>query len=306
MMKSKVSIVFSTYNNAACIQECLKSCLKQTYSNVNIIIADDGSTDETTLLIHKLALQGERQVRVLHLPHGERGVARVTALKEAQRERADYILIIDSDMILEEGMIDKLMTVVQDNDEVGAYVIPEEAFTTHRNFFSKVKVFERNIINNAGEEVGKRSIEAARFWRMSDYLSTGGFNAEQISFEEIQPTLRYIEQGGKVKRAVCTKLFHDEKKVLLRELLAKKAYYFTAMDRTLTSESGGFRKALERWYFFRPVLYRKDNIKRYVSHPLLTIGMLFMYGCLSLIGVYAIIKGRITRPARLVQAEKIK
>ncbi|WP_153979967.1 glycosyltransferase family 2 protein [Paenibacillus xylanilyticus] len=305
-MKPKVAIVFSTYNNAECIEECLKSCLNQSYSNVDIIIADDGSTDETASLIHKVALHGKHHVRVLNLPHGERGIARVTAVEEAQREGADYILIIDSDMLLESDMIDQLMAVVEKYTEIGALVIPEKAFTAHQNFFSKVKVFERNIINNAGEEVGKRSIEAARFWRMSDYLSTGGFNAGQISFEEIQPTLRYIERGGRIKRAVCTNLYHDEKKVLLRELLAKKAYYFTAMDRTLASESEGLRKALERWYFFRPVLYRKDNMKQYVRHPLLTAGMLFMYGCLSLLGVYGIIKGRIGRQTPLVQTEKIK
>ncbi|MBR2563649.1 MAG: glycosyltransferase family 2 protein [Paenibacillus sp.] len=304
-MGPKVSIVFSTYNNSECIEKCLESCLKQSYENVDIIIADDGSTDDTTLRIHRLALHAQKRIRVLHLPHGERGIARVTAIQEAVQEGAEYLLIIDSDMILEEGMIDHLMEAVK-NTEVGAYVIPEEAFTNYRNFFSKVKVFERNIINNAGEDVGKRSIEAARFWKMSAYLSTGGFNAGQISFEEIQPTLRYLEQGGKIKRAVCTRLYHDEKKVLLRELLAKKAYYFTAMDRTLSSESGGFWKALERWYFFRPVLYRKDNIKRYVRHPLLFCGMMFMYGCLSLLGVYGIIKGRITRSTRFVQTEKIK
>jgi glycosyltransferase involved in cell wall biosynthesis len=304
-MKPKVSIVFSTYNNSECIEKCLESCLKQSYANVDVIIADDGSTDDTTLRIHRLAQQADKRVRVLQLSHGERGIARVAAVQEAKQEAADYILIIDSDMILEEGMIDHLMDAVM-NTEVGAYIIPEEAFTTYRNFFSKVKVFERNIINNAGEDVGKRSIEAARFWKMSEYISTGGFNAGQISFEEIQPTLRYLEKGGKVKRAVHTRLYHDEKKVLLRELLAKKAYYFTAMDRTLSSESGGFRKALERWYFFRPVLYRKDNIKRYMRHPLLFTGMIFMYGCLSFLGIYGIVKGRIARSNRFVQTEKIK
>lgn len=65
------------------------------------------------------------------------------------------------------------------------------------------------------------------------------------------------------------------------------------MDRTLTSEQGGFRKALERWYFFRPVLYRPANLRKYAKHPVLTAAMLYMYVCLSFIGIAALLKSRL-------------
>lgn len=167
-----------------------------------------------------------------------------------------------------------------------------------------MKVFERNVINNAGETLGKRSIEAARFWRMSAYESTGGFNAEQIAFEEIQPTLRYIESGGVIRRAVFTRVYHDEKQVYLHDVLRKKAYYFSVMDRTMSSEEGGLRKALERWYFFRPVLYTWGNMKSYIRHPLLTMGMLWMYVCLTVIGVAAVLKGGTRHSGDLAKADK--
>lgn len=258
---------------------------------MEIIVADDGSEDNTAAVIKSWSSACPYPVTVLELPHGERGIARVKAVEAAKHRDIGYLIVIDSDMVLDDGLVQGCMDYLDTHPEVGALVIPEEAYTLEQNFFSKVKVFERNVINNAGEELGKRSIEAARCWRMEAFLHTGGFRAEQISFEEIQPTLRYIGQGGIVRRAVFTKLYHNEKKVLLRELLRKKAYYFSVMDRTMSTEAGGFRKALERWYWFRPVLYRGSNIKRYFRHPLLAAAMFYMYGCLSILGGAAFIGG---------------
>ncbi|WP_374019388.1 glycosyltransferase family A protein [Paenibacillus thiaminolyticus] len=289
----KVGIVFTTYNNGFSVEVCLDSCMKQNYPCLEIIIADDGSTDDTVATIRSKALASPYPVTLLELPHGERGVARVKAVEAAQQAGVEYLLVIDSDMILDDHLVRRGIEYFTAHPQVGALVVPEEAFTHADNFFSKVKVFERNVINNAGEELGKRSIEAARFWRMEAFLHVGGFNAEQISFEEIQPTLRYIEMGGIVRRATFSRIYHDEKKVLLRELLSKKAYYFSVMDRTLTSEREGFRKALERWYFFRPVLYSRANLLKYIKHPILTVAMLYMYVCLSLIGAAALLKSRL-------------
>ena len=289
----KAGIVFTTYNNASSVEACLDSCMRQNYPGLEIFIADDGSTDDTVAVIRSKASAAPYPVTLLELPHGERGVARVKAVEAARQAGADYLLVIDSDMFLDDHLLRGGIDYFEAHPEVGALVVPEQAFTHAGNFFSKVKVFERNVLNNAGEELGKRSIEAARFWRMEAYVGTGGFKSQQISFEEIQPTLRYLEQGGIVRRATFGKIYHDEKKVLLRELLSKKAYYFSVMDRTLTSERGGFRKALERWYFFRPVLYRPANLRKYAKHPVLTAAMLYMYVCLSFIGIAALLKSRL-------------
>jgi hypothetical protein len=103
---------------------------------------------------------------------------------------------------------------------------------------------------------------------------------------------------------VFTRVYHDEKQVYLRDVLRKKAYYFSVMDRTLSSEEGGLRKALERWYFFRPVLYTWSNLKSYIRHPLLTAGMLWMYACLTVIGAAAVLKGGARHSGDLAKADK--
>jgi glycosyltransferase involved in cell wall biosynthesis len=232
---------------------------------------------------------------VIPLPHGERGIARKTAIDEALKKGRDYLYIIDSDMELQEGLVRDCVDYLDAHGDVGGLIIPERAWSAYRNFYSRVKVFERNIINNAGTEPGRNSIEAARFWRIPDYLSTGGINPAQISFEETQPTIRYMEKGGLLKRAVFTAVGHNEKRVTLREILHKKAYYFSEMDKTLDSESGGFRKALSRWYFFRPVLYRPQNMLSYLKHPLLSLGMFQMYVLLSFSAAGALLGSRLRK-----------
>jgi len=291
-MTDRVALVMSTFNNADFIPTSLAGCLGQDYPDLVVIVADDGSTDDTVAVMNEIAA-AHPNLYVLPLPHGERGVARIAAIDKARELGAVHVVVLDSDMVLSDGLVRDCVAYLDRHLEVGALVIPEIAFSDSTNFMSKVKVFERNILNNAGEDWGNRSIEAARFWRLAAYDSTGGFNPKQISFEEIQPTIRYAAAGGIVKRATFTGLRHDEKHVTLKNLLQKKKYYFSVMNDTLSSEKQGLRSALERFYFFRPVLYRPDNVGQYVRHPLLALGMGSMYVALTGLGVWEVARSKV-------------
>lgn len=290
-MSDRVGIIFSTFNSSEYVEKCLKSILDQKYDDFFVVVSDDGSTDDTVKVLEDAA-KAYDNFYLLPLPHGERGIARAEAIKKAKELKMDYLFIIDSDMVLKDNLLRDCVNYLKENSEVGGLVVPEIAFSTFKNYYSKVKVFERNTINNAGEDLGKNSIEAARFWKLSEYDKTGGININQISFEETQPTIRYTEMGGMIKRAIFTGVYHDEKYVTLKNILQKKKYYFSVMHKTINSEEGGSKKALSRWYFFRPVLYRPSNLLRYLKHPLLTLGMIYMYFALTFIGVKEILKSK--------------
>lgn len=278
----RLVIVLSAYNNETIIEKCVKSCLNQDHENTHVVVADDGSTDRTGELLMQMREINPR-LHVLLLPHGERGTARKAAIEKANTLDPDYIYIIDSDMILKKDLATECIGYLEKNEKLGALVIPELAFSDHDNFYSKVKVFERNVVNRAGKNVGTTSIEAARFWKKKEYEKSGGINEKQISFEETQPTIRYMGMGGQIERAVFTGVDHDEKYVTLKNILDKKRYYFSVMDKTLSTEEGGFSKALKRWYFFRGVLYRPENLLEYIKHPILTLGMIHMYLALTFV-----------------------
>ncbi|RUL52005.1 MULTISPECIES: glycosyltransferase family 2 protein [Lysinibacillus] len=301
-MKDKVCITLSTYNNETIISKCLESCLEQDYPNLEVVVADDGSTDETLTILNQLALK-YKNLYIISLPHQERGIARKEAITKAMEHKAAYLYFIDSDMILLEGLIYSCVQYLQEYPDVGGLVIPEIPRTEYTNFFSKVKVFERETVNFESEKVSANSIEAARFWRMEAYVTSEGLNEKQIAFEEIQPTIRYLEKGGTIRRAIFSGVYHDEGHVTLKNIISKKAYYFNQMPKTFQSEEQGFKKALTRWYFFRIGLYSIGNLKRYVKHPLLASGMFFMYIALTAVAIQSLLKSN-RKPLKMEEETK--
>ena len=289
---SRVSIAATTFNNPEHITKLLKSCQGQSFKDLSVFIADDGSSDHTLKIMNKFAKKYPN-IHVFPLEHGERGIARLVAIEEALKSQPDYLFIIDSDMFLKKNLIEQAVLKLDKNTDVEALIIKEIPYSKYSNFYSKVKVFERKIINNSGEGVDVNSIEAARFWRREAYLATGGIHPEQIAFEEIQPTIKAMEKGGIIKKLMVSGLYHDEKEVTLVNIIQKKKYYFKMMNKTIETEDQGFFKALSRWYLFRPVYYRKKNLKLYAKHPLLTCGVFFMYIALTFVGGYEVLKHKL-------------
>jgi len=66
-----------------------------------------------------------------------------------------------------------------------------------------------------------------------------------------------------------------------------------AVGLAIPGEEAGVRSALQRFYFFRPVLYRPSNLARYARHPGLAAGMVVMYGVLTGVAAAELVKGRV-------------
>jgi len=263
----KLGILITTYNDGDIILRCLDSIYDQL-DNLNfpvyVVCVDDGS-DSPLAYPH---------FDILRTEHRGRSYARIEGLKKILAENCTHFLFLDSDMVLPPGFLKKLQTVVENYDS-DAFIIPEVAFSSYNNFWTKVKVFERNLYRvNYCKESG--NIEAARLWKL---FSFPGFVEGLEAFEEIQPTILGIKKGLKIIKTEEIFIYHDEKKVTLRDLLRKKNSYFCCM-----LESGKCSKwdIIKRYYFFRPHLYHKENLKKYIRHPVLTIGVILMYLVLTL------------------------
>ncbi len=279
-----LTIVITTYNCPEHIQGLLRSLLYQDISAFDVVIADDGSTDHTTQVIEKY--QGSLSIELLKLAHGERGMARKCAIDRAMTRNTEYLMILDADMLLQKGLLSKLTDRMAEDPFLDGLIVRELPYSSYTNFFTKVKVFERQVINNFEFNRDDTSIEAARFWRMASFIKTGGINYEQIAFEEIQPTIRCLEQGGKISKVFDVGVYHDEKEVTLINILRKKNYYFSKMKTTVDTETNGYGKAFSRWYLFRKGYYKLENLTSYLKHPLLFLGMMVMYIALTVIGAY--------------------
>lgn len=93
MSKPFVSIIVPIYNSKKYIYECVNSLIVQSLKNIEIILVDDGSTDETSMIIDNFAKKDNR-IKVIHQKNKKQGGARNTGIKIAT---GDYIAFIDSD-----------------------------------------------------------------------------------------------------------------------------------------------------------------------------------------------------------------
>lgn len=104
MEEKKVSVIIPVYNTAQWLPDCLESVIGQDYENLQIICINDGSTDETPRILESYAAKDRRILIIDQANHGA-GYARNQGL---ERANGDYVLFVDSDDKLMDGIIRKM------------------------------------------------------------------------------------------------------------------------------------------------------------------------------------------------------
>lgn len=105
----KVTIIVAIYKSEKFLDKLIQSIINQTYKNLEIILVDDGSPDNSGQICDKYALVDQR-IRVIHKKNGGACEARNTGLKETNGE---YVSIIDGDDWLELDYVEYLMKLIQ-------------------------------------------------------------------------------------------------------------------------------------------------------------------------------------------------
>lgn len=113
-MDGLISVIIPVYNVAEYLDYCLDTVCGQTYKNLEIILIDDGSTDESGRICDEWSRKDER-IRVIHKKNGGVSSARNEGLKAAKGE---YIGFVDSDDWLEPDMYEELVKGIGEADAV--------------------------------------------------------------------------------------------------------------------------------------------------------------------------------------------
>ena len=95
MMNAKVSIIMPAYNAAGFIRRSVGSILAQSYENLELVVVNDGSKDNTAEVLADIAAQDSR-LRPLTVENGGPAMARNHGIAAADPE-SEYIMFIDSD-----------------------------------------------------------------------------------------------------------------------------------------------------------------------------------------------------------------
>lgn len=112
MTTPKVSIVVPVYNTEKYLTRCLESIKKQTLTEIEIIIVDDGSKENCSALCDKLASE-DRRIKVIHKENQGLGYARNTGLDAASGE---YVGFVDSDDYIEPEMYESMYNTASKNN----------------------------------------------------------------------------------------------------------------------------------------------------------------------------------------------
>ena len=116
-LKPLVSVIIPVYNVEPYLEECINSVLVQTYTNLQIILVDDGSTDNCPKLCDEYA-QKDNRIFVIHQNNTGLSGARNTGMNHAKGE---WWTFVDSDDIIHPQMIESLMNIILTNNcEVAA------------------------------------------------------------------------------------------------------------------------------------------------------------------------------------------
>ena len=110
-MDGLISIIVPVHNVEAFLDECIRSMVEQTYRNIEIVLVDDGSTDNSPAICDAWAEKDSRIV-VIHQPGSGVSVARNKGIEVS---KGDYLYFVDSDDYIRADLCRRAMEAIQDN-----------------------------------------------------------------------------------------------------------------------------------------------------------------------------------------------
>ena len=231
-MKSLVSIIVPVYNVERYLPKCLESLKNQTYETIEIIIVDDGSTDDSGKICDDFAKE-EKRARVFHKKNGGLSSARNYGIKKAKGE---YVCLVDSDDYVKTEFVERMLNSVS-NEKIDVVVCgyngsaPRPVTLTGREATIKLLTRQENLDIIAWNKMYKRelfdSVSYPKGMNYEDNLTTYKLLSKARRVAYIGESLyEYVERGESI-----TNKSKKEEKLKYREKAAQEAIeYFKGDD----------------------------------------------------------------------------
>lgn len=289
MDRELVSVVVTTKNEQANIENCLESISSQTYDPVEIILVDNGSTD----LTKKIASRFTSNI----FDHGpERSSQRNFGM--ITKARGEFVMYVDADMILSPILVAACVSQMKKNAPAALF-IPERVLG--KRFLSRVRDFERSFYDGT-------AIDGSRFFRATEFSAVGGFDTrlfrtgsgEDWDIDKLMKTRGRLEmlsvQSGlpaqdpwKLSDTVSSLgiehdptyagIYHNESEFSLLKYIKKKGYYSRGFDGYIAKwgrDDPDIKKQFGIAYRYFGVFFEDGKWKRLISRPHLAVAMYFL------------------------------
>ncbi|MCX7735232.1 MAG: glycosyltransferase [Candidatus Kapabacteria bacterium] len=170
-----ISICIFTYNRGNLIAETIQSCLEQSYNNFEIIIADDGSTDNTAEVVKSF---NDARIKYFYKAHTNAPDTRNYALKHA---KGDYIIWVGSDDILDKSILEEYVNTLKSFPDADILYCNLQSFDNQGNkgiFLSYQEWYGRNPEMLAFLFEGSPIADGGTLIKKSIYDEVGQYNTE--------------------------------------------------------------------------------------------------------------------------------
>lgn len=235
-----ISIIVPVYKVEKYLSRCIDSIIKQTYSNLEIILVDDGSPDNSGKICDEYAKRDER-IKVIHKLNGGLSDARNYGLDVAT---GDYIGFVDSDDYIKEDMFQTLYYLCEENEAdisiISFYEIMENKIIGVRDsgelqILNKIEAIKELLIDTRIQSYVWNKLFKKQLF--TDIRFPTGKNFEDIAttlilFERCnkivrleEPKYYYLRRNDSIVGVRNYKTYHDYMEVILDKYLYLKDKY---------------------------------------------------------------------------------
>ncbi len=152
----KISVITASYNYANYIDETIQSVINQTYTDWELIVVDDGSTDNSVEIIRKYCNQDNR-IKLYTHPNNENKGLKETLLLGISKASSDWIAFLESDDTWREDYLEKKVEIANQYPEVGL-IFNNVEFIGADNIIKNHKKILKNIIRKTNDMTYPRNI----------------------------------------------------------------------------------------------------------------------------------------------------
>lgn len=209
----RVSVIVPVYKTEKYLDRCVKSLLNQTYSNIEIVLVDDGSPDSCPALCDEYEKKYSN-IKVVHKKNGGLSSARNTGLKNAS---GDYIAFVDSDDWVAEDIYEYMIKTIQkynaDLADIMVVQVHDEDVIINQKaekieLFSGNKILEHYLYRGLNEQNGAPYSSCRKLYSRKLLLEDTSQFVEGIVNEDICFNYRILQKCNRVVVSNQKKYFY--------------------------------------------------------------------------------------------------
>ena len=249
MTKPLVSVIIPTYNCSRDIEKCIESIEKQTYNNIEIIVCDDCSTDNTREILKEL----EKKYNNIKILYNETNLkAAATRNKCIENSKGVFIAIQDADDYSDISRIESQVSFLMINPDID--YVSSSAIIFDENGKKGERFFSDKVLTDKDFYKGLPLIHGATLFRKSAMIKVNGYRVDKTTVRGQDADMFYRMQIAKLKGATTSDLlyyYNEDDSAFKRRKYKYRIYAYRMRKKYYKQLDLNF---FEKLYRFKPLV----------------------------------------------------